>query len=527
MEIFSNNYNYDTIIIGGGISGLFTGYKLSETGKKVLLIEASNRLGGRIKTTYEDGFFYESGAARFHKSHTKLLSLIDELGLKEDIIELPDRIDYILRMDGKYKTDNKLNINDLFQEAISKSSSLNKDKLINMTFFQYLILIFDFETAQFIKDAFGYDSELIHLNAYAAITMFKKDLFKDNNYFTLKNGLSTIIDKLEENITNKHNIIIKKNTSLKEVHKDHIITGKGDKFNFKKLVVTIPSEKLEEIEYFKDNEYIKAVKPIKLLRIYAKYPTKNLWFKDIKRTITDNYIRHIIPIDYENGIIMISYTDDKYSELWENYNKINEKILIKSLHKEIIDLFGIEPPKPKMIVTDYWENGFHVWDVGYDSNKIYKEMLKPNNNDNIYICGESYCKKQGWIEGALETCYDVIKLLPFNNIKVIVKKEKVEEKKGNPMKIEDIIKNGKLIILDHDGNKPVYDISKWIPKHPGGSIIKTVGVDANKYYLTKKDKKYSKSPYEIFKTLHTKEVIEKYLINENNYVKKVGFLDEK
>ena len=71
-------------------------------------------------------------------------TLIDELGLKEDIIELPDRIDYILRMDGKYKTDNKLNINDLFQEAISKSSSLNKDKLINMTFFQYLILIFDF-----------------------------------------------------------------------------------------------------------------------------------------------------------------------------------------------------------------------------------------------------------------------------------------------------------------------------------------------------------------------------------------------
>ena len=115
MSIFSNNYNYDTIIVGGGISGLFTAYKLSGTGKKILLIEGSDRLGGRIKTTYGDGFFYESGAARFHKTHTKLLSLIDELGLKEDIIELPDKIDYILRMDGKYKTENKLNLDDLLE----------------------------------------------------------------------------------------------------------------------------------------------------------------------------------------------------------------------------------------------------------------------------------------------------------------------------------------------------------------------------------------------------------------------------
>ena len=58
MSIFSNNYNYDTIIVGGGISGLFTGYKLSETGKKILIIEASERLGGRIKTTYEKDFVF-------------------------------------------------------------------------------------------------------------------------------------------------------------------------------------------------------------------------------------------------------------------------------------------------------------------------------------------------------------------------------------------------------------------------------------------------------------------------------------
>lgn len=525
MSFFSNNYNYDIIIVGGGISGLFTGYKLSETGLRILIIESSERLGGRIKTIHTNDILYESGAARFHKTHTKLLSLINELDLKNDIIELPEKIDYILRKGKKYKTENKLTLNELLNEAILKSKKMKKDKLINITFFQYLVLIFDFETAQFIKDSIGYDAEIIHLNAYAAITMFKNDLFKDNKYFSLKNGLSSIIENLEEKINKKKNIIIKKGTTVKEVYKDHIITTNGDNFNFKDLILTIPSEKIKEIDYFKENSLIDSVKPIKLLRIYAKYPVKDLWFKNINRTITDNYIRHIIPIDYSKGLIMLSYTDDKYCELWKNYSHINEKFLIKSLHKEIIDLFEIEPPNPIMISTEYWENGFHVWDTGYDTNEIYESMIKPTN-DNIYICGESYSKKQGWIEGSLETCYEVIQNLPLKGIKIVSNKTKIKRKKIL-MPIEDIIKNRNLIILDHNGEKPIYDISKWIPKHPGGAIIKNVGVEANKYYLPNKNKKYNKSPYQIFKTIHTKEVIEKYLINENKYVKKVGFLDEK
>ena len=61
-------------------------------------------------------------------------------------------------------------------------SLLKKQK----TIFQYLITIFDFDTAEFIKESFGYDSEFIHLNAHAALTMFEHDLFKDNDYFVLK-----------------------------------------------------------------------------------------------------------------------------------------------------------------------------------------------------------------------------------------------------------------------------------------------------------------------------------------------------
>ena len=67
MNFFSSNYDYDIIIIGGGISGLLTTYKLSKTDLKILLIESQDELGGRIRTVYKTNFYYECGASRFHK----------------------------------------------------------------------------------------------------------------------------------------------------------------------------------------------------------------------------------------------------------------------------------------------------------------------------------------------------------------------------------------------------------------------------------------------------------------------------
>ena len=47
---------YDVIIIGGGVSGLAVASELSELGhEKILVLEASDRLGGRIKTEETPG----------------------------------------------------------------------------------------------------------------------------------------------------------------------------------------------------------------------------------------------------------------------------------------------------------------------------------------------------------------------------------------------------------------------------------------------------------------------------------------
>ena len=52
---------YDVIIIGAGLSGLSAAVHLDRQGRKVLILEASDRAGGRVKTDFIDGFTLDRG----------------------------------------------------------------------------------------------------------------------------------------------------------------------------------------------------------------------------------------------------------------------------------------------------------------------------------------------------------------------------------------------------------------------------------------------------------------------------------
>ena len=73
----------DVLIIGGGLTGLTLAYLLRDKGLKVLIVEARERLGGRIDTKYDEHLpAREMGATWLGAKHTALNELLNTLNLE-------------------------------------------------------------------------------------------------------------------------------------------------------------------------------------------------------------------------------------------------------------------------------------------------------------------------------------------------------------------------------------------------------------------------------------------------------------
>ena len=75
-----------TIVIGGGISGLAAAYALQKSEANYQLLEASDRLGGKIVTYAGEGFLIEGGPDSFLTQKRAALDLCRELGLGDQLI---------------------------------------------------------------------------------------------------------------------------------------------------------------------------------------------------------------------------------------------------------------------------------------------------------------------------------------------------------------------------------------------------------------------------------------------------------
>ena len=73
---------YDAIVIGAGLGGLSAARALLEKGHKVLLLEAQERVGGRLKTAYlptNKALSVDVGGQWVGPLHTRMISLLEEL----------------------------------------------------------------------------------------------------------------------------------------------------------------------------------------------------------------------------------------------------------------------------------------------------------------------------------------------------------------------------------------------------------------------------------------------------------------
>ncbi|MBI4853071.1 MAG: protoporphyrinogen oxidase [Acidobacteria bacterium] len=91
---------YDVVIVGAGITGLVTAYKLYKEGFRVKVLEQNIRVGGIVQSSNVDGFLLEYGPNSFQESD-EINELIKELNLSSELVTADPKMPRYVYFQGK------------------------------------------------------------------------------------------------------------------------------------------------------------------------------------------------------------------------------------------------------------------------------------------------------------------------------------------------------------------------------------------------------------------------------------------
>ena len=432
---------YDTVIVGGGIAGLYSGYLLQKRDPKhrFIILEKEKYLGGRLLTYSDKYMTVEKGGARFSENHLLLLNLLREMDLDSKVVEASPDAFYSeadgtpLLYDSVFDFDDHSSnpfsqLFDLLTEAyinsptpiasllarvILASKLETKESLISRTFTDFAKEVLSTNEIQHIHDAFGYSTELVEMNAYDCVALLEGGLNPRQKFFVLAGGLTQLINKLVL-ILRKHIFTGFEVFSATYEENHFVIKTKTREYRSLNCIFAVPKQALEKLDLFKPiYKELGYIGCFPLCRIYCKFDMtnrENAWIRNLPKITTNNNLRIIIPIDSKAGVIMASYTDYKYADFWL---RLYQSDGVKGVNHELVKLYketlGIVIPLPISTKVFHWGCGVGYWGVGADSAALEKLFLQPFANTSLYICGEHYsADSQQWIEGALKTAKKVV-----------------------------------------------------------------------------------------------------------------------
>jgi monoamine oxidase len=241
----------DVAIIGSGVSGLYTGWRLL-TGRikphgpagsganakpRVNVFELSDRIGGRLESIFFDGMpdvAAEFGGMRYTDQHVLVSSLVSKLGLtprdfpmgdknnlwllrgerlKAEDFSDPKKVPYDLRRSEKGKTTDQL-ISYVLQQVLEENGitklpsgrqewdELKKvlkhrgERIFKFGWWNVILDYLSSEAYQLITDGGGYYTSTMNWGAGEAMEFLSLDFIPQPTYLTLEEGYDGIPIKL-------------------------------------------------------------------------------------------------------------------------------------------------------------------------------------------------------------------------------------------------------------------------------------------------------------------------------------------
>jgi hypothetical protein len=392
------------IILGAGISGLYLGYLLKKMNKEFIIFEKEEKYGGRILIENFEGNMVNLGAGVGRLEKDKLLfNLCKELDVpfntykvsinySFDNIKKP-LLDYVDEFKKKYKKCKIKYQSKNFLEFLEDVTTNPLDFISLSGYTDYIHA--DIEDTLY---NYGFDD---NVSGWTGMSI-KWQILLDKLYETLKYHIKFNINILE---IDHINCIIK--------------SDKGDyKYNNNdKIISSLPVNISRNI--FSNISISKVLNELNcqsFSRIYIKVDKRNQSLKTLKNkivgfTITDSFLQKIIPI--KEDIYMIGYNDNYNADLcFDYFSTLDEEKVYEIIEKEIYRLFNVEI---KIIFGKiaYWKYGTTYYlplPIEYKNRNDWLEYAR-NPFKNIYFIGEGFSHNQGWVEGCLESVYEIINMI--------------------------------------------------------------------------------------------------------------------
>ena len=395
---------YDYIIIGGGISGLYCAYNIikNDSSKKIIILEKNKNIGGRMNVYNFCGTNVNIGAGIGRKKKDFLLiNLLNELNIKytinKSIIYYHENID-------------KIDFNKIIKILQSK---YNKENYSNYNFKKFGIEVLGKEEYNKFVTYLGY-SDFENGDAYE--TLYHYNLCDDlgNNevlYIKWNELLESLSNKIGLNNIKLNNNII----SINKINDEYIVKNEKNKiYTCKKLIIATTVDTVKQL--LPKLSIYNNIEGQTFLRVYGKFDDKstNIINNIIKGyTVVNGPIKKIIPINKDEGIYMIVYTDNKGALYFSN-NLNDKKFYCNELEKTLN--LPINTLKLKAIKSFYWNIGTHYYKPLSNNYKLLsnnytnrKEFIDKCQNPykNLFIIGELISRNQGWTQGALASVVNI------------------------------------------------------------------------------------------------------------------------
>ncbi len=434
------------VVIGGGITGLCTMYYLQKQKNErnldihLVLVEKNEYLGGKIHSASDKGFIMETGADSIVARHKSVMPLVEELGLKDDQVYNGTGISYIY-------TNNTLH-------AIPKDSvfgiptsieSLNSSTLVSPQGKKEALKDLELPNDHFTKESsigefleYFLGKELVEKQIAPVLSgVYSGDLYKltmastlpylldykeqygsiikgfsanrekfqksaDKKFISFNNGLSQLINRLEETLTDVEIMKGVTTTNLAKQGNRYICTFNNHEDLIADFVVlSTPHAVTSNI--LKDeavDEELNTIRNASIITIYVGFniPDENLPADGTGYIVSENsdvkcnactWTSRKWKHTSKSGNLLVRMFYKSSNPLYNELKNLNEEELTAIALDDIRKSLNIDG-EPATVNVTKWNDLMPVYGMGHAEtvNKLNQQLHE--NYPNVILAGCSY-----------------------------------------------------------------------------------------------------------------------------------------